>query len=80
MTKNRLIKIYLQCIIFFFSFTLREKFRSAVKGISQKLLGHEMMLVNSVEVRDLLLYLISQKKRQSFLGGVAKGGVAYGCS
>jgi hypothetical protein len=36
----------------FFSFTFRERFRSAVKGISQKLLGHEMMLVNSVEVRD----------------------------
>ncbi len=42
---------------FLFLFTFREKFRSAVKGISQKLLGHEMMLVNSVEVRDQLVNL-----------------------
>jgi hypothetical protein len=49
-----------------------------VKGISQKLLGHEMMLVNSVEVRDLLLYLMSQKKRKSLGCGEAKWGVAYG--
>jgi hypothetical protein len=30
-------------------YTCRDKFRCAVKGISQRLLGHEMMLVNSVE-------------------------------
>ena len=30
----------------------RERFRSAVKGISHKLLSHEMMLVNSIEVQD----------------------------
>jgi hypothetical protein len=32
-----------------YMYTCRDKFRCAVKGISQRLLGHEMMLVNSVE-------------------------------